>query len=634
MQPPISIGTVLQSRYRVLSILGQGGFGRTYLAEDQGRFNELCALKELIPPQTGEYALEKSRELFQREAQTLYQIQHPQIPQFRATFEQDQRLFLVQDYVAGKTYRTLLDERKTQGYVLAEGEVIQLMQQVLPVLAYLHGKGIIHRDIAPDNIILRELDRLPVLIDFGVVKELVTRIQTPDTLKQSTTVGKLGYAPIEQMQTGRAYPNSDLYALAVTAVVLLTGREPQELLDDSTMTWHWQRWCQVTPAFAQVINRMLSYTPSQRYQSSAEVLQALQLISSGAAPQTMPLGDPNASPTVAPNQPSGRPASQMATIAVGRPPERTEVSARSADRETPSRIPEHSSLWDDPWAVALIALGVVALTGIGSWAFFKSLRQAQTPPSTSPSPEETVTASPKPTQSASPKPSPSPVSFSQKVDLSVDKPVSRTGQLLSNQTLTFNLIGKQGQTLSAALRGEGVLLTVIGPDGQPVNDRAKRVSDWEGNLPFNGEYSIQLKTVQGLAKADFTLDLKLRAPVVPSPSPSPSVTPSPTTEPTPPTGEVKSERIVFEAGQTSVQVQGSTDGKVVRRYLVNAQAGQTLSVALQGGGTFSMRAPNEQPIDDASGITSWQALLPQAGDYQIDVISDKPAEFTLSVGLK
>ncbi len=241
MQTAIPTGTILQNRYRVLSILGQGGFGRTYLAEDQGRFNELCALKELLPPQDNAYALEKSKELFQREAQILYQIQHPQIPQFRATFEQDQRFFLMQDYVEGKTYRALLDERKTQGYVFSEAEVIQILQQVLPVLSYIHGKGIIHRDIAPDNIMLRQSDRLPVLIDFGVVKELATRIQSPDTVRQSTTVGKLGYAPTEQMQTGRAYPNSDLYALAVTAVVLLTGREPQELFDETTMTWRWQR---------------------------------------------------------------------------------------------------------------------------------------------------------------------------------------------------------------------------------------------------------------------------------------------------------------------------------------------------------------------------------------------------------
>src|SRR4028118_997056 len=254
MEPPIASGTILQNRYHLITVLGQGGFGRTYLAEDQGRFNEPCALKELIPPETA-YALDKSKELFQREATTLYQIKHPQVPEFRATFEQDGRLFLVQDYVEGKTYRELLNERKAQTYiqpdnqnvgqpaptrnvpansgVFSEAEVRQLLGQLLPVLDHIHSKGIIHRDITPDNIIRRNTDGLSVLIDFGVVKELATRFMSPNASAPITTVGKVGYAPSEQIQTGRAYPSSDLYSLAVTAVVLLTGKEPQALLDNN-----------------------------------------------------------------------------------------------------------------------------------------------------------------------------------------------------------------------------------------------------------------------------------------------------------------------------------------------------------------------------------------------------------------
>ena len=325
MRSPLPVGTILQNRYRILNMLGQGGFGRTYLGEDQGRFNEKCALKELTPAQGGEYALDKSKELFQREAQILYQIQHPQIPQFRATFEQDQRLFLVQDYVEGQTYRAMLDQRKTQGIAFSEIEVLQLMRQLLPVLAHIHSKGIVHRDIAPDNIILRQQDSKPVLIDFGVVKELATRFQTMTTgIMQATTVGKPGYAPSEQMQTGKAYPSSDLYSLAVTAVVLLTGREPQELFDDSTMTWYWQRWVTVNPAFAQVLNRMLSYRPGDRYQSVSEVVQALDAATNPTAhppvqPQTpsppvpLPTNPVQAAPTPTPTQ-----FSQMNTVAVGR----------------------------------------------------------------------------------------------------------------------------------------------------------------------------------------------------------------------------------------------------------------------------------------------------------------------------
>jgi serine/threonine protein kinase len=261
----------------------------------------------------------KATELFQREAAILYQIQHPQIPQFRATFEVEQRLFLVQDYVEGTNYRDLLNQRRGQGALFTEAEVRQFLQQMLPLLAHIHAKGIIHRDISPDNIILRTRDRLPVLIDFGVVKEVVTRIQLNETAVPATTVGKVGYAPSEQMQSGRAYPNSDLYALAVTAVVLLaTGREPQDLFDDVNLTWHWQRYATVSPGLAQVLNKALSYRPGDRFQSVSEMAQAL---GSGAiAPRSRPrLTFPKRPSPHRPSlPPPAPPPSQMRTMAVGR----------------------------------------------------------------------------------------------------------------------------------------------------------------------------------------------------------------------------------------------------------------------------------------------------------------------------
>ena len=95
MQPPIPLGTLLQKRYRVTKVLGQGGFGRTYLAQDTGCFDEMCVLKEFSPNDRGRDALKKSKELFHREAQVLYQINHPQIPKFRANFEEQKQLITV-----------------------------------------------------------------------------------------------------------------------------------------------------------------------------------------------------------------------------------------------------------------------------------------------------------------------------------------------------------------------------------------------------------------------------------------------------------------------------------------------------------------------------------------------------------
>ncbi len=400
MQPSITVGTVLQNRYRIVQIIGQGGFGRTYLAEDLRRFDELCAIKELIPTTIATSVWEKTQELFQREAAILYQIEHPQVPKFRERFEQDQRLFLVEDYVAGKTYRTILSERQAVDQTLTEQEVLQLMRSLLPVLKHIHSRGIIHRDISPENIILRDSDALPVLIDFGVVKEyalpvlidfgvvkeLATRLQSPNSTAPVTSVGKLGYSPSEQMQTGQAYPNSDLYSLAVTAIVLLTGREPSELFNETQLTWNWQQWARVNPQFAQVINRMLNYRPSDRYQTAADVIQALQAID-----------QPNGSnPNV----------SNIQTIAVGGRQIGPVAPPASPNRPAPVIPPSNnnSSVLDNPLAIGAIGSAVVILAGFGSWALVSSIRgqsnpTPETPPQTFPSPVITggTTLTPTPT---------------------------------------------------------------------------------------------------------------------------------------------------------------------------------------------------------------------------------------------
>jgi serine/threonine protein kinase len=621
MQAPIPNGTILRNRYRLLSILGQGGFGRTYLAEDQGRFQELCAMKEFMPPQSGMYALEKSKELFQREAQILYQIRHPQIPQFRESFEHDQRLFLVQDYVEGKTYRTLLEERKSQGFAFSEPEVTQLIQQVLPVLIYLHSKGIIHRDIAPDNIILRERDQLPVLIDFGVVKEIATRLQGQETAQQ-TTVGKLGYAPTEQMQTGQAYPSSDLYALAVTAIVLLTGREPQDLLNGSTMEWYWQRLITVSPGFAQVLNRMLSHRSNDRFQSAVEVMQALSNPSATLPPTyTAP-----PTPTIAPVTPTN-----VQTVAVGRRAAESTYVPDRGERDTSER----SSLWDDPWAIGAIGTGLVLLTGIGSWTLFRRVLEPQPLPTVTPT--ETIVATPstpKPTPTATLTPTPTPteaVTYSQKMDLAPGKSDFRKGTLLANQTLNIVIPGQQGDRLRVALKDkEGVLFTVLAPNNEPVDDRAKRVPIWEGELPFTGDYTVQLKTTQGLAKGDFNLDVSRQAAVAPpSPSPSPVTTPSPDGKVT-----LQVER-ALAANETSKVLTGQINPSIVRRYLVNTQAGQTLSTKLtQGSAVLKIYYPDGRPIEDLDPkAVSWSGQLPKGGDYQIDVVTAQDTDFRLEITL-
>jgi serine/threonine protein kinase len=283
-QPPfiraeIPPGTLIDNRYMIQRLLGQGGLGRTYLAEDTRRFNEYCVLKEFAPSGTGEHGIEKSRNLFKREAKILHQIQHPQIPKFLACFEGDGRLFLVQEFVDGKAYSVLLRERQSQGGSFSEAEVIDWLKRLLPVLEYIHSRGIIHRDISPDNIMLPNTGKVPVLIDFGVGKQIAdlsdSNGENPGFVGKMSLVGKIGYAPREQISLGRCSPSSDLYALGVTAAVLLTGRDPSHLMDQYSLEWKWRSLAEVSDRFAKILDKMLVDTPRDRYQSVQQVIADL-----------------------------------------------------------------------------------------------------------------------------------------------------------------------------------------------------------------------------------------------------------------------------------------------------------------------------------------------------------------------
>ncbi|KGF72794.1 hypothetical protein DO97_04765 [Neosynechococcus sphagnicola sy1] len=636
MQPSLPSGTLLQSRYRLLKILGQGGFGRTYLAEDQARFQERCALKEWIPLQSGTYSLAKSQELFQREAAVLYQIQHPQVPQFRALFEQDGRFFLVQDYVAGSTYRTLLQDRVQQGFVFSEAEVLQLLRDLLPVLVYIHGQGIVHRDIAPDNVMLREADHKPVLIDFGVVKELVTRLQFSHSHSPVTTVGKLGYAPIEQMQTGRTYPSSDLYALAVTAVVLLTGYEPQDLFDDTTLTWHWQALVSLQPGFTQVLTRMLSQRPSDRYPSAQEVIQALQPLMT-AVPHGL------AATINHGTQPPHSALSHLQTVAVGGRPQPLPQSHRVPHSPDPMVPLPSRSFWENPGLLIPTGLVVAVLSGYASWSVVNALvNQGNLSPTLQPTPMNS--ASPLPTLTPKASVSVIPVVQIRPLELVTGQPLSQEGVLEASAPLIYRFTATKGQILKISVDGKAARITLLDPNQELVDRRAEGVRHWQGSLPLTGQYSLQLSPAPGIAESDYQLNIDLSNPAKPTPTPTtspspldPSPTPSPTPTPTlslPPAVEYDESTVQFGGGDTA-QVSGQTSRQRVKRYRVSGQEGQMLQLDIrEGTATLEVRDTSGQLIPGATGAPSWQGKLSSNGDYLIDIIADQPTDFTLEISLQ
>ena len=396
----IQRGQTLGDRYVIVRQIGQGGFGRTYLAEDVNRFRELCVLKEFSPQVQTAYVLQKAEELFEREASVLYKLQHPQIPRFRELFRSNldgkEYLFLVQDYVEGETYRALLETRKQQGLRFTEEEVRQLLQQILPVLEYIHSLGVIHRDISPDNLILHTSQVLPnqggmpVLIDFGGVKQVAATVasqyyQIGAALSPPppTLLGKIGYAPPEQMQTGLVEPHSDLYALAATVVVLLTLKQPQELIDTYTLTWQWRREVDLSPVFGVVLDKMLSPVPSDRYQSARQVLQALASLPVTYPPTQYPTPDPT-----------------NATVAVAPP---STPHSRTGGVTPPLPTPPQNS-----WALGktlLVALVLMTTAGVVSWgvtSWIKSHYSGDSSRTIAPQPTPNKSANPTPSQPTDP----------------------------------------------------------------------------------------------------------------------------------------------------------------------------------------------------------------------------------------
>lgn len=287
MEDKIRAGSVLRGRYRILHPLGEGGFGVTYKAVDQDTFDSPCVVKRLRPLSTDPYTLATARKLFEREAKVLNRLNHfDQVPRLLAHFEQDQDFYLVQEFVAGHD----LSQELIPGKPLSEAEVLKLLWDILEILRHVHAHQIVHRDIKPANLMRRDADGKLVLIDFGAVKEVGRLVShAPGQTQLATVIGSVGYMAPEQLN-GKPQPCSDLYSVGVLAIQALTGRPPHKIRDDPrTGQLIWRDLVQVSEELAEILDRLICPHWQERFQSAAEVLEALRPLL--PFPQEATLGD-------------------------------------------------------------------------------------------------------------------------------------------------------------------------------------------------------------------------------------------------------------------------------------------------------------------------------------------------------
>jgi len=638
---------LLGGRYRILRELGRGGFGYTYLAEDINRFNELCVLKEFFPQVTDEAALQKAKQLFEREAGVLYQLNHPQIPKFRELLRVQSgghgRVFLVQDYVEGPTYQELLETRLQSGNRFSEPEVMQLLLKVLPVLEYLHGIGVIHRDIAPDNLILRNADGLPVLIDFGGVKRLATAVQQQVGSQPApvTRLGKVGYAPEEQLEAGQVTPSADLYALAVTTLVLLTGESPQALYDSYSKRWHWQPYVTVSARLAKVLERMLAPRLGDRYSSAAAVLNAL------STPDTY------ATPTYAPN--GGYPPTVAVAPGANRMPPST-IATPGPAPVAPAKTRHSPSSRSNRWGGCLSALfGLVLLLGTVGLVWWIASRwepdgAVVAPNGDANAPEETETPPENP--DFSPEERARKAALRQRREaLGVDDRflVSVTDQLFYAQ-----FPNRQGQPLSdrpedAPVRAEwdAIANEVLDVLEEHLSASARRqLGSYTAENRQQWRQQVNQEYVSSRALYDLT-DAKF-AYLFPQNAAQDFIDQ--------PIGQIwhglaydrvqailsgdRLEEIRFGSGEFSQSLRDRLRPGEGRIYVINLQEGQLMRLNLQAPAQAARLSLYVPRPDDAvpflledSQERTWSGQLPQSGYYEIVVVStqDAPLDYALDV---
>ncbi|XZN91046.1 MAG: protein kinase domain-containing protein [Microcoleus sp.] len=265
-------GDVIGGQYKIIKELGRG-CSQTYLAEDKNNSSRQVVVKEIIPLSNDPAILQETQYRFEREAQVLTRLgTHSQIPELFNSFETKEKFYLIQEFIEGDP----LSKELTIGNLLPEYEVINLLQEILEIIEFVHGEQVIHRDIKPANIIRRWRDKKLVLIDFGTVKEISNLGEFGGSMNPTISCGTPGYMPPEQCNRQARF-SSDIYAVGMIGIQALTGLDPfKQIQSDRKGEKIWRPWVQVSPELANILDKMVRYHFHDRYKSASEVLQALQ----------------------------------------------------------------------------------------------------------------------------------------------------------------------------------------------------------------------------------------------------------------------------------------------------------------------------------------------------------------------
>lgn len=368
---------ILSGRYITEKLLGKGGFGAAYLARDRYTPTMRPCVVKLFQP-SGDLnpsQLQLAQSLFEREAAVLEDLgnRHRQIPDLYAFFPlivpgarphvQEEYFYLVQEYIEGED----LEQTLARQGAFSQSDTLSILVEMLQVLSFVHENGTIHRDIKPSNI-MRHRNGTLYLLDFGAVKQVTAASGTGG---KSTGIYSMGFAPPEQMSGSTVYPSTDLYALAVTCITLLTGKDTGDLYDGYNNTWNWRPHAQVNGAIAAILDRMLCATPNQRYDSAEAVLDALKAAVQGnaASPSPNPPPAPKPPGTALQNQPPASTAQPPAPKPVA--PSAPAVSASPSLLRVPL-VPflggaAFTGFEGGLLAIALTSLLGTSLLGSGAW---------------------------------------------------------------------------------------------------------------------------------------------------------------------------------------------------------------------------------------------------------------------------